>query len=92
MLYDSRAKENYKQGSNIDLTIIETGLTFDELLQLERQLDDPLLPYTVDLSLYRKLDHLGLLAHIQRVGVSFYERHDGSINSLKQASNISLHR
>ena len=73
-LYGSRAKGNYKPGSDIDLTIIEHGLTFDDLLQIERQLDDLLLPYTFDLSLFRKIDHPELLAHIQRVGVPFFAR------------------
>jgi len=74
VLYGSRAKGNYKPGSDIDLTVIEHGLTFDDLLHIDRQLDDLLLPITFDLSLYRKLDHPELLAHIQRVGVIFFSR------------------
>nr|VFK19663.1 MAG: Nucleotidyltransferase domain-containing protein [Candidatus Kentron sp. LPFa]VFK33623.1 MAG: Nucleotidyltransferase domain-containing protein [Candidatus Kentron sp. LPFa] len=52
MLYGSRAKGNYRSGSDIDLTIIGTGVTEQEILALENRLDDLLLPYTIDLCIY----------------------------------------
>ena len=72
VLYGSRAKGNFRPGSDIDLTIIEHGLSAADLLCLERQLDDLSLPYTFDLSLYRQLDHSSLREHIERIGVPFY--------------------
>jgi len=74
ILYGSRAKGNYHPGSDIDLTLVGEGLTYADLNRLERELDDLLLPYKIDLSLCHLLDHPGLLAHIERVGVPFYER------------------
>ena len=74
VLYGSRAKGNFTPGSDIDLTIIESGLSLHDLLRIENQLDDLLLPYTIDLSLYRLLDHPGLVEHIRRVGIPFYMR------------------
>jgi predicted nucleotidyltransferase len=74
ILYGSRAKGNARPGSDIDLTVKGEGLTYDDLLRLERELDDLLLPYKIDLSLYDCLDHAGLLAHIDRVGTLFYDR------------------
>jgi len=38
------------------------------------ELDDLLLPYTIDLSLYAMLDHVELRAHIERVGRELYRR------------------
>ena len=38
------------------------------------ELDDLLLPYTIDLSIFATLDHPDLLEHIQRAGVVFYVR------------------
>lgn len=73
VLYGSRAKGTARPGSDIDLTIKGEGLTYDDLNQLERELDDLLLPYKLDVSLYALLDHEGLLAHIDRVGVVFYD-------------------
>ena len=74
ILYGSRAKGNYKNGSDIDLTLVGTGLGYDDLLKIMGELDDLLLPYTIDLSIFRMIDHEGLREHIQRVGQEFYRR------------------
>lgn len=74
ILYGSRAKGNYKPGSDIDLTVISESLTLTELLALENAVDDLLLPYKVDLSLYSKIDNEELKEHIHRVGVEFYTK------------------
>lgn len=74
VLYGSRAKGNYKNGSDIDLTIIDQGLSFSELLQIENKLDDLLLPYKIDLSLKRQISNPDLIEHIEHVGEVFYEK------------------
>ena len=74
ILYGSRAMGRYRAGSDIDLTMAGDGLTHSLQLQIENELDDLLLPYKIDLSLMREIDNPDLLAHIQRVGVLFYER------------------
>jgi len=51
LVYGSRAKGNYRDGSDIDLTIVG-NLDFSSLLHLEKQLDNLLLPYKIDLSLH----------------------------------------
>jgi uncharacterized protein len=73
ILYGSRAKGNYKNGSDIDLTIIG-NLDFSTLLKLENQLDDLLLPYKIDLSLQHQIADPDLIAHIQRVGMVFFDQ------------------
>jgi uncharacterized protein len=73
VLYGSRAKGNYRRGSDIDLTLIG-NLSHNQLLHLETAIDDLLLPYKIDLSLYTQIDNPELLAHIQRVGTVFYQR------------------
>lgn len=72
LIYGSRAKGNYRAGSDIDLTIKGGEIPFSELMQIEDQIDDLMLPYTVDLSQYRKLENADLIAHIDRVGVEIY--------------------
>jgi len=74
VLYGSRAKGNYKPGSDIDLTLFGVGLTSRLCATIAEALDDLLLPYTIDLSLFAELKHPELEAHIQRVGVVFFER------------------
>lgn len=71
VLYGSRAKGNFRPGSDIDLTL-KGGLSHQQLLRIENELDDLMLPYKIDLSLYRQLDNPALLEHIEQVGRLFY--------------------
>jgi uncharacterized protein len=73
ILYGSRAKGNYRPGSDIDLTLKGDCLTHNQFLRIETEIDDLLLPYKVDVSLHRQIDNDNLLAHIQRVGEVFYQ-------------------
>ncbi|MDP2852672.1 MAG: restriction endonuclease subunit S [Smithellaceae bacterium] len=74
ILYGSRAKGNFKTGSDIDLTLCGEALTSDLCSTIASALDDLLLPYTIDLSVFNELNHAKLREHIERVGVLFYER------------------
>jgi len=74
VLYGSRAKGTQRNGSDIDLTIEGDAVSHSQLLRMENTLDDLLLPYKMDLSLLREIDNPDLLAHIQRVGLVFYEK------------------
>jgi predicted nucleotidyltransferase len=71
VLYGSRAKGNYKAASDIDLTLYGR-VTFPELLRIESELDDLLLPWAIDLSIYEHIANPALRDHIQRVGNVFY--------------------
>lgn len=72
ILYGSRAKGNYKPGSDIDLTLTGSDVNLSLIHKVELELDDLLLPYTFDLSAYHHLSNPDLLAHINRVGKVFY--------------------
>lgn len=74
ILYGSRAKGNFRNGSDIDLTIKADAVTHSQLLWIENQLDDLLLPYTIDLSLLHQINNPDLLEHIHRVGAVLYQR------------------
>jgi predicted nucleotidyltransferase len=74
LLYGSRAKGNYRDGSDIDLTIVGAAVTQSQFLKLANELDDLLLPYKIDLSLMRQIEDNEVIEHIKRVGVVFYER------------------
>ncbi|HYX05627.1 MAG TPA: nucleotidyltransferase domain-containing protein [Bacteroidales bacterium] len=78
ILYGSRAKGTYRKGSDIDLTLIGKDLDLTTLFEIETALDDLLLPYKIDLSIYRKIENSDLLEHIVRVGLVFYERKNKS--------------
>ena len=74
LLYGSRAKGNYREGSDIDLTIVGAAVTQSHLLKVANDLDDLLLPYKIDLSLMRQIEDNDVIDHIRRVGVVFYEK------------------
>jgi predicted nucleotidyltransferase len=74
ILYGSRAKGNFKPGSDIDLTLTGTALDERVLGRIDDELDELLLPYQFDLSIFAKLTQADLLDHIRRVGVVFYEK------------------
>ncbi len=73
VIYGSRAKGNYQNGSDIDLTLLGDGLDFQLLTSVAGALDDSLIPYTVDLSIFAHIDNPKLIEHIQRVGQVFYQ-------------------
>lgn len=74
ILYGSRAKGNFKAGSDIDLTLLGDKLNSIVLGRIDEELDDLLLPYEFDLSIFNRITHADLLDHIRRVGVPFYEK------------------
>ena len=74
ILYGSRAKGNYRPASDIDLTLQGEQLNYAELVKIDNELDDLLLPYTIDLSIYHSIENPDLIDHIKRVGQVFYSR------------------
>ena len=74
VLYGSRAKGNYKPGSDIDLTLLGANLTRQNCTVIDDELDELLLPYSIDLSVFAALQHPELEAHIERVGQVLYQR------------------
>ncbi|HXH99111.1 MAG TPA: nucleotidyltransferase domain-containing protein [Sphingobacteriaceae bacterium] len=74
IVYGSRAKGNYRNGSDIDLTIKGEKLNLHFLNQISLKIDDLLLPYIFDLSIFRQISNQDLIEHIERVGQTFYKR------------------
>ena len=73
VLYGSRAKGNYKTGSDVDLTLYGAALTPGIFANIEDALDELLLPYNIDLSIFAALDNDELRQHIERIGIVFYK-------------------
>lgn len=88
ILYGSRAKGDYKNGSDIDMTLSGgDDLTVSVLGMIMEDIDDLLLPYTVDLSIFSRISDTEVVDHIRRVGVIFYEKTEESTPSLKEKGN-----
>ena len=73
-LYGSRANGNFKKGSDIDLTLKGDNIDLTTMNRIANEIDDLLLPYTFDISIFTHLDNDSLIEHINRVGILFYQR------------------
>ncbi len=75
ILYGSRAKGDYKTGSDIDLTLVGgEELTFKVLYRIMDEIDDLLLPYSFDISIFHNISDTDVVEHIKRVGMTFYKK------------------
>jgi len=74
VLYGSRAKGNYKPGSDIDIVLRGERLNLHLLNKISLDLDDLLLPYTFDIAIYHHINNSDLTEHIKRVGKIFYRK------------------
>ena len=72
LIYGSRAKGNYRPSSDIDLSLFGNNIDLSLLLKIEMDLDDLLLPYKFDLSIYDKIKNPEFVDHIDRVGIEFF--------------------
>lgn len=74
ILYGSRAKGNYKPFSDIDLTLKGKTLTRQLLGRIFTEIDDLLLPFFLDISIYSKLTDKGFIEAIDKTGVEIYRK------------------
>ena len=74
VLYGSRAKGIFEPGSDIDLTLKGDDLNLKLLNKIGFELDELLLPYIFDISIYSHITNKDLLDHIERVGLVFYRK------------------
>lgn len=72
MLVGSRAKGNFRPGSDIDIVVYGKNLVFDDFLALTVKLDELDLLQKIDLIKYESIRDLDFLDHISRVGIIIY--------------------
>lgn len=75
VLFGSRAKGTWWEGSDIDIAIF--GIN-DEL-EVERiavEIDELPLPYKFDIKVYTQIKNPALREHIDRVGILIYEKNN----------------
>jgi predicted nucleotidyltransferase len=88
IIYGSRAKGNYKPGSDIDLTVKGEKLGLSEVNTITLQLDNLMLPYIFDISVFKQISNPDLIEHINRVGIVFYQLRPGRAKK-KEMQNTS---
>lgn len=74
LVFGSRAKGNYSEGSDIDLAVKGGDISFDQLMDISIQIEDLGLLYKVDLVDYNKVQNTPLGDHIDRMGKVFYKK------------------
>jgi predicted nucleotidyltransferase len=80
LIYGSRAKGNFRPGSDIDLTLVGSELDSSVLDRILVELDEINTPYLLDVSLFDQIGSEDLLNHIERVGEVFYQK-ETSLNT-----------
>ncbi|MDR1786043.1 MAG: nucleotidyltransferase domain-containing protein [Spirochaetaceae bacterium] len=74
VIYGSRAKGDYRPGSDIDISLYtDSGFTRDDLARLRCDFDDSDMPYFVDVSIFSDLTTPALREHITRLGKPLLE-------------------
>ena len=73
LIFGSRAKGNYREGSDIDLAAVGKNLDYNQLLSILIEIDDLELLYRVELLDYQKHANTPIGEHIDRVGQVFYQ-------------------
>lgn len=73
IIYGSRAKGNFRDGSDIDITLKGNSVTDEICSKLWMDIDDLNTPYLVDLSVYSSIKSESLKDHIERIGKTFYK-------------------
>lgn len=74
ILFGSRAKGNFENGSDIDITLVGIELKLDDILNAKIEIEKLSLPYKFDIILFDRIKEVELLEHIERVGIILYER------------------
>lgn len=73
IIYGSRAKGNFREGSDIDITLKGNNVTDEICSKLWMDIDDLNTPYLVDLSVYSSIKSESLKGHIEQIGKTFYK-------------------
>lgn len=76
-IFGSRAKGNYKPGSDVDIAVFGEDISFSTIAHLHFMLEeDSPMPYFFDIVDYTHLAHRELKEHIKRVGITIFDRED----------------
>lgn len=74
LIFGLRATGNYREGSDIDLAIIGSNITFDEILEISSRIDDLGLLYNVDVLNYDQQNGTSIDNEIDKYGKTFYRK------------------
>ncbi|MCC5907910.1 MAG: nucleotidyltransferase domain-containing protein [Balneolaceae bacterium] len=73
-IFGSRAKGNHRIGSDLDLAIMNKGVSSKQIASIRGDFEQSSLPYNVDLVDFNRIDKKEFTDHIKRVGVPFFKQ------------------
>lgn len=74
-IFGSRAKGNYKNGSDVDIVLIGEKITHQMALDVSFELNEETqMPYKFDVLNINDINNQELLAHFKRKGIVFYKK------------------
>ncbi len=75
IIFGSRAKGNYKTGSDIDIVLKGSAINHSAVRNISYLLNEETqMPYKFDIVNYHTIVNADLVNHINRAGISFYRR------------------
>ena len=74
IIYGSRALGNYRKASDIDLAIKGENLNSTDEMRITFDLDDLMLPYKFDITIYKHIKNRQLRHHIDQFGKVIYKK------------------
>jgi len=72
VLFGSRAKGNFKKGSDIDIALFSKNLSYDELIKIKANVGELMTYYSIDIVDFNGLKNDDLKDHILRVGKTLF--------------------
>ena len=69
ILFGSRAKGNFTNGSDVDIALVGTHLKLNDIVEINLEIEKLFLPWKFDLVIYSRIKEKALIDHIDRVGI-----------------------
>jgi predicted nucleotidyltransferase len=74
VIFGSRAKGNYKNGSDIDIALFGKYLDIQDIYNIHLLIEELFLPYTFDIVIFDNIKNEELKEHIKIVGKTIYKK------------------
>lgn len=87
ILYGSRVKGNFREFSDVDISLIGSQLSRKDVIKLNLAFHESLFPYEVDFSIFSQLKNEQLIDHIRRRGSIIYEKQAQSAEECLEAGS-----
>lgn len=74
-IFGSRAKGNYRNGSDVDLAVFGNNISFERIIHISSVLnEETVMPYYFDVLDYYSIENADLVRHIDRIGKIIYSK------------------